>query len=314
MGKRDFYEILGLKKGASEKEIKSAYRKLAKKYHPDTNPGDKIAEQKFKEITESYNILSDPEKRKLYDRFGMAAFDGSMGNGDFSEENRQSYENGFNPFGDGGYYREYHYSGGNAEDIFGDIFGDMFHGGAFHDSFKGGFQDEDVYERTKGKNSYADITVDFEEAAFGCDKLLHIDGSKKETLQVHIPAGIDEGQSVRLKGKGAAGDLLLKVHILEKPGYRREGKDVYVTENIPYTTAVLGGTARFHTLYGPVECKVPAGTQSGSKIRIKNKGIVAMNHPEIHGDEYVTIQIQVPKNVTAEQKRIMEELKRAAGF
>lgn len=314
MVKRDLYDILGLKKNASEKEIKSAYRKLAKKYHPDTNPGDKAAEQKFKEVTESYNILSDAEKRKLYDRFGMAAFDGSMGNGDFSEPGKQGYESGFHPFGDGSYYREYHYSGQNADNIFGDLFGDMFHGNPFQNHFKGGFQEEDIFERTKGKNSYADITIDFEEAAFGCDKLLHIEGNTRETLQVHIPAGIDEGQSVRLKGKGQAGDLLLKVHILEKPGYRREGKDVYVTENIPYTTAVLGGTARFRTLYGPVECKVPAGTQSGSKIRIKNKGIVAMNHPEIHGDEYVTIQIQVPKNVTAEEKRIMEELKRAAGL
>ncbi len=303
---KDLYEILGVKKNASEKEIKSAYRKLAKKYHPDTNPGDKIAEQKFKEVTESYNILSDAEKRKQYDRFGMAAFDGSMGAGDAS--------GGFNPFGNSGYYREYHYNGNSGEDIFGDIFGDMFHGNPFRDHFKGGFQEKNVFERSKGKNSYSDITIDFEEAAFGCDKLLHIEGNTRETLKVHIPAGIDEGQSVRLKGKGRNGDLLLKVHILEKPGFKREGRDVYITENIPYTTAVLGGTARFRTLYGPVECRIPAGTQSGSKIRIKNKGIVAMNHPEIHGDEYVTIQIQVPKKVTAEEKRIMEELKKAAGF
>ena len=303
---KDLYEILGVKKNASEKEIKSAYRKLAKKYHPDTNPGDKIAEQKFKEVTESYNILSDAEKRKQYDRFGMAAFDGSMG--------AETASGGFNPFGNSGYYREYHYNGNSGEDIFGDIFGDLFRGHSFHDRFKGGFQEEDVFERSKGKNSYSDITIDFEEAAFGCDKLLHIEGNTRETLKVHIPAGIDEGQSVRLKGKGRNGDLLLKVHILEKPGFKREGRDVYITENIPYTTAVLGGTARFRTLYGPVECRIPAGTQSGSKIRIKNKGIVAMNHPEIHGDEYVTIQIQVPKKVTAEEKRIMEELKKAAGF
>ena len=107
---------------------------------------------------------------------------------------------------------------------------------------------------------------------------------------------------------------MIRVHIQEKPGYRREGKDVYVTESIPYTTAALGGTARFRTLYGPVECKIPPGTQPGSKIRIKNKGIVAMNDPKVHGDEYVTIQIQVPKTVTPEEKRIMEELKKAAGL
>lgn len=317
MNKRDFYDVLGIKKDASEKEIKSAYRSLAKKYHPDINPNDKTAEQRFKEVTEAYNVLSDKEKRKLYDQFGMAAFDGSMGDGDFSNAQNYRYERNGDGFGNGGTYREYHYSSGNMDDFFGDIFGDMFGGGAFHDRFGGGFQDEDVFEHTKGKNICSDITIDFEEAVFGCDKILHFEGNSRSALKVHIPAGIDEGQSVRLKGKGQpgrgrsdAGDLLLKVHILEKEGYKREGRDIYVTESIPYTTAVLGGEARFRTLYGPVDCKVPAGTQSGSKIRIKNKGVVAMNDPRVHGDEYVVIQIQVPKNVTGEEKRVMEELKR----
>lgn len=314
MAKKDFYEILGVKKNASEKEIKSAYRKLAKRYHPDTNPGDKVAEQKFKEVTEAYNILSDQEKRKLYDRFGMAAFDGGMGNGDYTQSGAESYGDASNPFGNGN-YREYHYSSGNMDDIFGDMFGDMFRGETFGGHFGGGFGEDDVYECTKGKNIYSDITIDFEDAVFGCDKVLHFEGNTRERLKVHIPAGIDEGQSVRLKGKGQpgrgrseAGDLLLKVHILEKAGYRREGRDVYVTESIPYATAVLGGEARFRTLYGPVACKIPAGTQSGSRIRIKNKGIVAMNDPRVHGDEYVIIQIQVPKNVSGEEKRIIEEL------
>lgn len=317
MVKRDFYDILGVKKNASEKEIKSAYRRLAKKYHPDTNPGDKAAEQKFKEVTEAYNILIDNEKRKLYDQFGMAAFDGSMGDGGFSQSDSANYTRTSDAFGNGG-YREYHYTSGNMDDIFGDIFGDMFSGASFHERFGRGFQDEDVYEHTKGKNIYSDITIDFEEAVFGCDKILHFDGNSRNTLKVHIPAGIDEGQSVRLKGKGKpgrggseAGDLLLKVHILEKAGYKREGRDIYVTESIPYTTAVLGGQARFRTLYGPVDCRIPAGTQPGSKIRIKNKGIVAMNDSRVHGDEYVIIQIQVPKNVTGEERRIIEELKQA---
>ena len=292
MTNRDLYETLEVKKGASEQEIKRAYRKLAKKYHPDTNPGNRTAEQKFKEVTEAYNILSDPEKRKLYDQFGMAAFDGSMENG--------------------GSWK-YQDSSQNQEDMFGDIFENFFRQGSFHSHFGRGFQ-EDSSENFRKKNSYADITIDFEEAAFGCEKILQVDGYKRERLKVHIPAGINEGQSVRLKGKGVAGDLLIRVHIQEKPGYRREGKDVYVTESIPYTTAALGGTARFRTLYGPVECKIPPGTQPGSKIRIKNKGIVAMNDPKVHGDEYVTIQIQVPKTVTPEEKRIMEELKKAAGL
>lgn len=315
MTKKDFYEILGVKKNASEKEIKSAYRKLAKKYHPDTNPGDKVAEQKFKEITEAYNILSDKEKRKLYDQFGTAAFDGSMGNGDYTRAGQDAYGSTSDAFGNG-HYRRYHYSGDNMEDIFGDMFGDMFHGTSFREHFRNGFGEENVYEHLKGKNVYSDITIDFEEAVFGCDKMIRFEGNTTDALKVHIPAGIDEGQSVRLKGKGQpgrgsseAGDLLLKVHILEKAGYRREGRDVYVTESIPYTTAVLGGEARFQTLYGPIICKVPAGTQSGSKIRIKNKGIVSMNDPRVHGDEYVTIQIQVPRNVNAEERQIIEELK-----
>ena len=292
MNNRDLYETLEVKKGASEQEIKRAYRKLAKKYHPDTNPGNRTAEQKFKEVTEAYNILSDPEKRKLYDQFGMAAFDGSMENG--------------------GSWK-YQDSSQNQEDMFGDIFENFFRQGSFHSHFGRGFQ-EDSSENFRKKNSYADITIDFEEAAFGCEKILQVDGYKRERLKVHIPAGINEGQSVRLKGKGVAGDLLIRVHIQEKPGYRREGKDVYGTDSIPYTTAALGGTARYRTLYGPVECKIPPGTQPGSKIRIKNKGIVAMNDPKVHGDEYVTIQIQVPKTVTPEEKRIMEELKKAAGL
>ena len=330
MAKRDYYDCLGIKKTANDKEIKSAYRKLAKKYHPDTNPGDKQAEQRFKEVTEAYNVLSDKEKRKLYDRFGMAAFDGSMGGPSAADPFGEtggggSYSGGF---GNGGQYREYHYSTGNMDDIFGDIFGDVFHDGGFRGGFSGGtddffgsaFGDERQYDYAEGKNVYADVTIDFEEAVFGCDKYLHLEGEKKESLQVHIPAGIDEGQSVRLKGKGArdrygkqTGDLLLKVHIRPHPEYTRKGNDVYITQTIPYTAAVLGGKVCFKTLYGMVECSVPAGTQSGSKIRLKNKGIVSMKNPTKHGDEYVVVQIAVPKNLTPEQRRAIEQLARAEG-
>ena len=337
MAKRDFYDCLGVKKTATEKEIKSAYRKLAKKYHPDTNPGDKQAEQRFKEITEAYNVLSDTEKRKLYDQFGMAAFDGSMGDpsaGDpFGGAAGSGEYNG--GFGNGGQYREYHYSTGNMDDIFGDIFGDMFRGSGFRDGFSGraegsfdgfgssfgdGFGGRAQYDHDEGKNVHSDVTIDFEEAAFGCDKYLRFEGDKKESLQVHIPAGINEGQSVRLKGKGEtgrygkqAGDLLLKVHIRPHPEYIRKGTDVYITQTIPYTTAVLGGKAYFKTLHGMVECNVPAGTQSGSKIRLKHKGIVSMKDATKHGDEYVVIQIAVPKNLTPEQRRAVEALARAEG-
>lgn len=305
MSEKDLYQILGVSREADEKSIKSAYRKLARKYHPDANPGNKAVEAKFKEITEAYNILSDPEKRKLYDRFGMAGVDGSMDASGGQASGGGPFSGGFD-FGDGGHYREYHYSTGNMDDVFGDMFGDLF-----GDHFRNGFQKDGARQ---GKNIHSEITITFEEAAFGCDKRLRFEDGRMGSIEVHIPAGIDEGQSVRLKGKGAGpkgheGDLLLKIHILEKPGYERKGMDVYTTETIPYTTAVLGGTAYFKTLYGSVQCNVPAGTRSGSRIRLKNKGIVSMKSPDRHGDEYVVIQIEVPQNISSEERRALENLR-----
>lgn len=307
MGEKDLYQILGVSHEADDKTIKSAYRKLAKKYHPDTNPGDKVVEARFKEATEAYHILSDPEKRKLYDRFGMAGVDGSMGADTGHTYGNGPFSGGFD-FGNGGHYQEYHYSTGNMDDMFGDIFGDIFGGG-----FRHGFEEE-AFAGQQGKNIHSEITITFEEAAFGCDRKIRFENGRLSPVEVHIPAGIDEGQSVRLKGKGDGprgheGDLLLKVHIMEKPGYERKGMDVYTTETVPYTTAALGGTAYFKTLYGSVQCNVPAGTRSGSKIRLKNKGIVSMKNPDRHGDEYVVIQIEVPQNISSEERRALENLR-----
>lgn len=311
MAKRDYYEVLGIKKGADDKEIKSAYRKLAKKYHPDTNPGNADAEQKFKEVTEAYNVLSDVEKRKLYDQFGFAAFDEGMGaaGGGYAGQSAYSGQDFRGGFGGNGGYQEFHFEGGGMDDIFGDLFGDMFHGQ--FGAGKGGKQTE-FYSR--GQDVVSDITVGFEEAAFGCDKIIQLNGNGVQSLKVHIPAGIDEGQSVRLKGKGragrnggSAGDLLLKVHIAPRAGYERKGMDVYTSASIPFTTAALGGKAQIQTLYGTVECSIPAGTQSGSKIRLKNKGIVSMKDPSVKGDAYVTVQIQVPRHLSQEEKRKLQE-------
>lgn len=311
MKKRDFYEVLGLTKGASEKEIKSAYRKQVKKYHPDTNQGNEEAERKFKEVTEAYEVLSDTEKKKLYDRFGMVAFDSSMGNGGQAETGGdRTYSSNF---GKSGNFREFHYSSGKMDDLFGDFFGDMFgdNCGTFQRHFGRG------ESRSDSGDMQTEITISFEEAAFGCEKLLRISGTSEERLQVFIPAGIGEGQSVRLKGKGYSGthggktgDLLIKVHIQEKPGYERKGLDVYTSQNIPFTTAALGGEAYFQTLYGKVSCRIPAGTQSGSKIRLREKGIVSMKDSSMYGDAYVTIGIEVPKHLTQEEKRALEELER----
>lgn len=325
MAERDCYKTLGVSRSADEQEIKRAYRKLAKKYHPDTNQGDKQAEQKFKEATEAYDILGNPEKKKIYDQYGMAAFDGSMGNpsGAGNPFSQGSYTSGF---GNTGQYTEYHYSSGdvNMEDIFEKFFGGMFGGRGTGRNFRDGFKraygnnsygyqqgsgtdsygyqkgfDHNPYGSQPGRDLHAEMEITLEEAAFGCDKVLHLRGTRQEKLQVHIPAGINEGQSVRLRGKGQpgwggtpAGDLLIKVHILENSVYERRGMDVYTTISVPYRTAVQGGEAYVQTLYGTVKCTIPPGVKPGGRIRLRNKGIVSMKNSNMYGDEYVTIQIR----------------------
>ena len=300
--KRDYYEVLGVNREAEEGAIKKAYRKLAKKYHPDTNAGNAQAEQRFKEITEAYTVLSDPKKRKLYDQFGHAAFDGS------GPQEGAYYRNAGNT-GNGG-YREYHFEGGDMDDIFGDIFGDMFHGKNSGGFGKRGFGGREFSGR--GSDVEADVAVSFDEAVFGGDKVIHLRGQdgNVQSLQVHIPAGIETGKTIRLRGKGnpginggGSGDLLLRVTVGEKPGYERKGRDIYTTVQIPYTTAVFGGEARVKTIHGEVICKIREGTQSGSKIRLRGKGVVSMKNPSQYGDQYVTVQIQVPKNLSAEAKQ-----------
>lgn len=332
--KRDYYEVLGINRNADSAQIKKAYRKLAKKYHPDTNAGNTEAEQKFKEITEAYTILSDPEKRKLYDRFGHAAF--SQGG---------PAENGGEGYDSGG-YREYHFEGDNMEDIFGDIFGDIFnrngnpsgksrtfrdYGAAGSHAYQnyGGFRGFHGFSQNgyqmRGSDVNAEITVEFEEAVFGCDKMIRLQDpslspGKISSLQVHIPAGIDTGKTIRLKGKGMPGqnggengDLLLRVSVKEKPGYERKGMDVYTTVRIPFTTAVFGGETVVPTLYGKVLCKIGEGTQSGTKIRLRGKGIVSMKDGNIRGDQYVTVQIDVPGQLDPAAKRKLKEFEEICG-
>ena len=313
--KRDYYEVLGISRSADADEIKKAYRKLAKKYHPDSNSGNAAAEQKFKEITEAYTILNDPEKRKLYDQYGHRAFDGSMpGEDGFTGQYK----------GPEGTYREYHFNDENMEDIFGSMFDDMFrqgtskgyqYGGFQNGSFGGGFRQRDM--RRKGADLQAGVTIGFEEAAFGCEKVISLQeeaGGTPRSFQVHIPAGIEDGKSIRLRsrgmpgtGGGEAGDLLLKITVRPKPGFERKGMDVYTTAEIPFTTAVFGGEVLINTLHGQVQCKIPEGMRSGKKIRLKGKGIVSMKNPKVFGDHYVTIQIEVPGNLSEEAKRKLKE-------
>lgn len=346
--KRDYYEVLGVNKSATDAEIKKAYRKLAKKYHPDMNKDNPKAEELFKEVTEAYEVLSDKEKRKLYDQFGHAAFDEGAGQGGAYGAGGQGFgsgaggfggfggqgfrggfsggggfgNSGFGGFGSGNFggggggsfhfngnsgdgYQEYYYTGDNLDDIF-----DGFFGG----SRKGRSRSKD------GEDVLAKVEVSFEEAALGADKVIRfraLDGSE-QSLQVHIPAGIDSGQKIRLKGKGmpgqnggGAGSLLLEVTVQSKPGFERKGMDIYTTVEIPFETAVLGGETIVPTLSGRVSCKIKEGTQSGTKIRLKGKGIASMKNPSQKGDEYAVIQIRVPRNLSADAKQKLQEYAKA---
>ena len=339
--KRDFYEVLGIKKGASQSEIKKAYRKMAKKYHPDTNAGDEAAAEKFKEVSEAYSVLNDPEKKKLYDQFGHAAFDGTgQPGGSYGAGFGGAGGSGFSGFSQGpdGSYQEYHFDG-NMDDILKDIFGHGFSGsGAGASGFSGssgkgfsgssgkgfsGFGRGAGYGSfpQDGENVHADIDVTFDEAAFGGDRYFDLKdpAGKKQSIKVHIPAGIDNGQSIRLRGKGMpganggkAGDLLLKVHVAARPGFERKGMDVYAPVRVPFTTAVLGGKVEVQTLRGKVKCNIKPGTQSGTKLRLRDKGIVSMKDPAKFGCHYAVVEIDVPKNLSEDAKQKLAEFDRAA--
>ena len=355
--KRDYYEVLGVSRDADKNTIKKAYRKLAKKYHPDTNQGNVQAAERFKEATEAYNILSDPEKKKMYDQFGHAAFDGSgAAGGAYGGAYGRNGGGTYQYAGPDGTFHEYHFEGnGDMDDFLKNIFGGSFggFGGATRSSSKGsrsgfsgsgfsgsgfggsgfsgsgfggsgfsgsGFGESGSYANYSqdGADVTAEITVGFDEAAFGCEKVIHLTENNGKAvgkaLKVKIPAGIDTGKSIRLRGKGnpginggKAGDLLLKVKVASKPGYERKGMDVYTTVRVPFATAVLGGEAKVETLHGNVLCKINPGTQSGTKIRLRGKGIVSMKDKNQQGDQYVTVQIDVPGNLSEEAKRKLRE-------
>mgnify|MGYP000756105595 CR=1 FL=1 len=328
-GKRDYYEVLGIDRNADDASIKKAYRKMAKKYHPDMNKDNPAAEEKFKEVTEAYNVLSDKEKKKLYDQFGHAAFEegGGTGAGGYGQQAGSGFAGGSFHFGGGpGGYQEFHYTGEDLDDIFDGIFGQGKGYGGFH--FSGADQEENIFggrgrarRSREGEDVLAKVDVTFEEAALGADKVISFrspDGSQ-QSLKVHIPAGIDSGQKIRLRGKGMpgqnggqAGNMLLEVTVQSKPGFERKGTDLYTTVEIPFETAVLGGEAIVPTLTGKVSCKIKEGTQSGTKIRLKGKGIVSMKNPSRKGDEYAVIQIRVPKNLTPAAKQKLTEYAKAA--
>ena len=340
--KRDYYEVLGLNRNADAAAIKKAFRKLAKKYHPDTNGDDPVAAEKFKEVNEAYEVLSDKEKRKQYDQFGFAAFDQT--GGAYNAGDGQSWKgadgSGFWRSGSGSngqQYREYHYSGGNAAD-FDDILKNMFGGGRsragsgsksryssffgndFGDAF-GGFGGGNSYSSGKGQDITAEITVAFEDALYGADRTISLQNEqgRSQSYQVHIPAGIESGKKIRLQGKGQtgangqAGDLYLLVNVQESPIYERKGQDLYFTARIPFTSAVFGGEEIIKTPYGNVNCKIKEGTVPGSKIRLKGKGMPSMKNKNQRGDAYVRIEIQAPGYMSPAAKQKLREYQQVMG-
>ena len=314
--KRDYYEVLGVAKDASEEDIKKAYRKLAKKYHPDMNPGDKEAEAKFKEASEAYAVLSDDDKRRQYDQFGHAAFDGSGGFGGFD------------------------FSSADFGDIFGDIFGDFFGGG----------RRGPANGPMKGANVRTSVRITFLEAVFGVEKEITLNfkdpcptcsgtGAKPgttpqmcpkcggtgyvsntKTIKVSIPAGIDNGQSVRIRDKGEPGvnggprgDLLVEVIVEPHAEFMRQDYNIFSTVPISYAVAALGGSVVINTVDGKVIYDVKPGTQTDTRIRLKNKGVPTIRNKQIRGDHYVTLVVETPTKLSKEAKELLKQFDALTG-
>ncbi len=292
MAKRDYYEVLGVSKNASDDEIKKAYRKLAVKYHPDKNPGNKEAEEKFKEISEAHEVLSDKQKRARYDQFGHAGVGGagSASGNPFGGQNGNFNFNGqsFN-FDFGG--------GGGLDDILGSIFG-----------FGGGQR-----RPTRGTDYRTTVVLSFEEAVFGTTKTISADG---KDLKVNIPAGIDDGMSIRLSGKGGAapkggtkGDLYIFIRVKPHKHLTREGSIILSEKVIDMVDAALGTEVDIETVDGNVRMKVPAGTQSGTPFKLSGHGVPLMRSDGDRGPHIVTIIVETPKNLSKKQKELLEEFK-----
>lgn len=306
MSKKDFYQILGVSKSATADEIKKAYRKLAMQHHPDKNQGNKKAEEKFKELSEAYAVLSDADKRKNYDMFGHA------GNGGNPFGGRGGGGPGGNPFGGAGGFGQ-----ADINDLFGDIFGEAFGGGS---------RSRNQQQRSRGPVKGADLrytlSITFEEAALGCEKVISFVrqvGSREETakLSVTVPAGVKDGQRLKLSeegdkpSSGSPGDLYVIISQQDHVLFKREEADVILDFPVKYTDAILGTEVEIPTLTGKAQIKIPAGIYSGQVLRLKGKGF-----PRIggigQGDMLVRLLVDTPQKVSSKQKELLEELQRSA--
>jgi curved DNA-binding protein len=326
---KDYYGTLGVSKSATDKELKQAYRKLARKHHPDVNPGDKTAEAKFKAINEAYEVLGDPEKRRKYDELGA-----NWRMYEQAQQQGQPFPGG-SPFGGGeggawtinmggpGGYRTM------SEEEMRDMFGDEDPFSDFFKTFFGGAAGPGEHARTRGRaprsqkgrdiESEAELTL--EEAYHGAMRRIAIthDGHAR-SIDVRLPAGVKDGSRVRAAGEGemgsggaASGDLFLRVRIKPHPVFERKGDDLYLKVPIPVTTAVLGGEAQVPTVTGSVRLKIPETTQSGQVFRLKGHGMPLLGKPDAKGDLYATADVQLPRALTKDQRHAWEQLKKTEG-
>ncbi len=302
MPDRDLYDILGVARTASADEIKKAYRRLAKKYHPDVNPGDKRAEEKFKEVTAAAEVLGDQKKRALYDEFGAdslrSGFDEAKADA-YRQWKRQGAPQGGMPF-DFGDFQEVNVGDYGTFD-FGSIFEDLFGGRAARGRVRRG-----PIPR-QGANAEAEIEVDLRDAVAGAERDVRVGG---KTLRVKIPKGVTDGSMVRLSGQGApgahgggAGHLYLRVRLREHPWIRREGKDLYLDLPLTVPEAVLGGEVTLPTFEGPVRLRIAPGSQSGKKLRLRGKGMPDLRGGE-RGDLYATVRIVLPERTAGLEKAV----------
>ena len=300
----DYYKTLGVEKTADPEDIKKAYRKLALKYHPDRNPNNREAEEKFKKISEAYAVLSDPEKRKQYDNFGSDQFSQKFSQEDIFRDfdiNQILREMGFGAAGGGGRRGAYTFRSG---DPFGDLFG----------------QGHQKYYQApeRGEDLQYNLNITLEESVFGADKKIALkNGKQVNEINVKIPAGISTGKKLRLAGKGHAGlqggpegDLYLNINVLPHPIFARDGNDIYIEKSSPFTQAVLGTSIDVPTIDGAIKrIKVPAGTQNGTKIRMKGFGAPALKGTSsAKGDQYVKITVEVPRKLNDKQLQLMKKL------
>ncbi len=312
MNGKDFYKVLGVSKTSSDEEIKKAYRQLAKKYHPDVNQGDKAAEEKFKEVSEAYETLSDKKKRQEYDL--MSSMGGFAGGGYRPEGNYQytTYGPGSQGFDFSTYTREGG-KGGGFEDL-GDIFGDIFGMGGFSKKKGKGFRPGPA---TRGANRIYTMEIDFLDAVRGASTKINIErGGKVEKIQVKIPAGVDQGSKVRLAGKGEpspdhgpAGDLFIEIKVRPHPYFTRVGDDIHLHVPISLEEAVNGAKIEVPTIEGKIKMTIPTGTQGGQKFRLKGKGVPHRAGSGL-GDQIVMTDIHLPKHLDKEAKKLIEELEK----